>query len=329
MEVAVERGGGLQVRPCEGSLQQSPRLFGLPSLQGDLGCDAPEERPLLRRSALRQLQAAADVRVGVIEPAGVHLGGGKIAEEAGFKRSAAHLAGDLDGRVEGGDGLGVAAERLVGVGLVVQGGDQQHRLGLIRLGRLGVVFQHPLVVPGVLVDRAEVLQRLGLAARVVGGAEEVEGGLIVLQRLSDVAEDGHGVAVGGHQLGVQLVLRGALFGHLQSLPDDGHGFLGVAGAHQRLGLEPLRRGGAQGGVPGSSRGQRQGLVRRCQGFLRIAHHGGLGPVDGGVEGRCRRADGVGRSQGRRRRGGGQGPDQPEDARLHPNSPTGRSLAARA
>ncbi len=318
VEVAERHGRGLQVEALEGPLQPRSRLFGRSTLQGHLGGDAPKPRLLLRRVG-REGQSVRDVGLGIRKPARLHFGAGQVAVDAGLEGGRAHLPRHAQGRPEGGDRLVVAAHVAIGARLVVESRDQELRIPLIDVGGLGVVLQHPLVVPGVLIDRADELQRLGLATSVPREAIEIEGRLVVLQSPLDVALDRHRIAFGIHQLSVQAGL-GRLGGrHLQRLVDDRHRLLGVACAHQGLRLQPLGRGGAYRLGGGAVLGQGQRMLRSGQGGLRIAHHGRLGAINGGVE-RCRLC------RRRRRCGGGsrsrdEGRDQSNDGRLHPNSPT--------
>ncbi len=211
------------------------------------------------------------------------------------------------------DGLVIAAELGVGAGLVVERRRQQLRIGLIGLGRLGVVLEHPFVVAGVLVDRAEVLQRPGLATRTVRGCIDVEGALVILQRLLDVPERAHGVAFGHHQIAMQLALGLAGGGDGQRLLDDREGLPDLVRADQGLALEPLRGGDPQRRIPGGRAGEGQGLARGGERGLGIGHHGVVRPVDGGFEGRGRRP-GRERRSGRGHRGGRQQSGQ--ESRTH-------------
>ena len=78
----------------------------------------------------------------------------------------------------------------IGVADVVVRGQHQH--GVVRedLGRLGVVPANLRVVAGVLVDRADVVQRDRLAARLLRLAEDVIRTLEALQRRLHLALGG-------------------------------------------------------------------------------------------------------------------------------------------
>ncbi len=321
VEVAIGQGGGPQVDALEGLLQPSPGQVRRAAPQGDLGGHAPQERLLLRRGGVGQAQAAIDIGLGGRQPSRLHLGGGEVGEDAGLQGRAPHLAGQGDRGFESGDGLVVAAELLIGIGLVIDRRDQQHRVALVDLGGLGGILQHALVIAGVLVERADLLQRLGLAARVVGGAVDLEGALEILQRRLDVAHGRLGAALGHQQVAMELAVRLPRGDRLQGVADHRFGRLHLIGPHQRLALEPLCGRDRHGRVAGKGPGDGQGVLRGLQGRGWVDHHRRLGLGDGGLERGRRRRSGQGRSRQERQ---GEAHGRRCTSQLHRWSPAPRA-----
>ena len=284
--LAIEHLRVLEIDAGEAALDQLLGARQVAAVEGDPRGDAEDERfPARGLPVIGERQRLVGGRLGGGERMLLCQGAGEVGQDAHLQQHAVEFARLHQREAVGGHGFRIALLLAQDLRPVVVHGQRQRGVAAEHVVRLVEIAERAVIIAGVEIDHPDVLQRHGLAARHLGGAEHVMGALIVVQRLQIVAERCGDRAVRAQHVAIELgVWRDPLDGGER--PVDQRLRLGEPiGEEQGLAVQPFGGGDRDGGA-GRERQvmrQRDGGVGRRQRPLGIALHRLLGLLDAAVE----------------------------------------------